>query len=68
MNMSDNFGAVVSVKRVMEFADKLPVQSQEPVLKSYSTCPKCGTLQEKTSTCVKCWVIFEINSFGSRLS
>ena len=59
MNMSDNYGAVLSVKPVVDFTDQLPVQSQTPMLMSYITCPKCGTLQEKTSTCVKCWVIFE---------
>lgn len=59
MNVSDNNGAVLFIKPVMDFAGQLPVLSQTPALKSLITCPKCGTVQEKTSTCVKCWVIFE---------
>jgi hypothetical protein len=59
MNMSENNGAVLFVKPVIDFVSQLPVKSKGLVLTSYITCPKCGTMQEKTSTCVKCLVIFE---------
>src|ERR1035441_2112445 len=37
------------------------------VMKGFITCPKCGTAQEKTSTCVHCQVIFEKMAIHSRL-
>ncbi|MGA7827047.1 MAG: hypothetical protein WCA04_05280 [Geobacteraceae bacterium] len=59
MNISENSAADIRIKPLIDFARQLPVQSQDPVLTSYITCPKCGTAQEKTAMCVKCWVIFE---------
>jgi hypothetical protein len=67
MNMSDTNSAVSIIESVIKVTYQLPVQSQPPVPKSIITCPNCGTEQEKTSTCVKCWVIFEKIALHSRI-
>ena len=66
MNKSEHDRAVSISEPVTDFAGHLPVLSQPPVLKSIITCPKCGTAQEKSSTCVKCFVIFEKMANSSR--
>jgi hypothetical protein len=58
-NMFDKTGAVSIIEPVSDFVCQLPPPSQPPVTTSFITCPKCGTAQEKTSTCFQCWVIFE---------
>lgn len=52
---------------MIDSACQLPVRWQPPVSKSIMRCPKCGTVQEKTSTCVKCCVIFEKIAIHSRI-
>jgi hypothetical protein len=59
MNVFDKTGSVSINGPVSDSACQLSLKSPSPVPKSFITCPKCGTAQEKTSTCVQCWVIFE---------
>ncbi len=59
MNMLDNNVAVSIIDPVSDSVSQLPHRSQTHVTKSFIRCPKCGTVQEKTSTCEKCLVIFE---------
>jgi hypothetical protein len=59
MNMFEKSGAVSIIDQVSDSVCKLPFQSQPPVSKNIITCPKCGTVQGKTYTCVHCRVIFE---------
>jgi hypothetical protein len=59
MNMPDKSGAVSIIAPVNNSVCQLPLELQSPVAKSFIKCPKCGTAQEKSSTCVQCWVIFE---------
>lgn len=44
---------------VIDSACQSPVQSQPHVPKDSITCPNCGADQEKSSTCVKCRIIFD---------
>ena len=65
-NMFDSNGDVSIIEPVIGFPCQLPVQPQPPAPKSIITCPKCGAEQEKSSTCLKCWVIFEKIGIHSR--
>ena len=66
MSMFESNGHVSIIEPVIDFACQLPVQSQPPVPKSIITCPKCGAEQEKSPTCVKCWIIFDKIGIHSR--
>ena len=69
MNMFESNGHVSIIEPVIDFACQLPVQSHPPVPKSIITCPKCGTEQEKSPACLKCWIIFnKIGIHSSRQS
>lgn len=67
MNICDKSGTVSNVASVSDSVCQLPFQSQPAVRKSFITCPKCGKVQEKSSTCVQCWVIFEKIAIHSRI-
>jgi hypothetical protein len=67
MNIFDKSGDVSINEPYGDSICQLSLQSQPPVLKSFITCPKCGTGQEKSSTCVRCQVIFEKISIHSRI-
>ena len=64
MNVFENASIINSVS---DSECQLPFQSSPPVAKNFMTCPKCGTAQEKTSTCLHCRVIFEKMAIHSRI-
>ena len=57
---------VSNIEPVGDAVCQFSVQWQPPVTKNLITCPKCGTAQVKTSTCVKCRVIFDKITIHSR--
>jgi hypothetical protein len=67
MNIFDKSGDVSINEPDIDSICQLSLQSQPLVKNSFITCPKCGTAQVKSSTCVQCWVIFEKIAIHSRI-
>ena len=67
MNIYDRKAAFLIIEPVSDTVCQFPVQWRPPVTNNLITCPKCGTVQEKTSNCVKCRVIFEKIAIHSRI-
>lgn len=67
MKVFNKSGAASIIDSVSDSLCQLSLQSPSPAPKSFFTCPKCGTAQEKNSTCVHCRVIFEKMAIHSRI-
>jgi hypothetical protein len=67
MKIFDMTGAVSIIEPLSDSVSQLSLQSHPPVTNNSITCPKCGTVQEKRATCVKCHVIFEKIEIHTRI-